>query len=534
MVRISAKTVKLPLKFFMIASLTLATYSRALAKEYVIKLKEGQSFQDTVYNLNSEKNLKVYDTHETGKLVLVDLLEEDAKEIENQLTQLKSLQDVDYIVPNIKFHTFDTPNDPQLSSQWALAKVNAMDAWEIQVGSPNVVIAVIDTGINWKHEDLIDHIWSNEGETPGNGVDDDQNGFVDDVRGWDFRDKDNNPDDETSSKNPGHGTHCAGIIGAISNNNKGISGIARKVSLMPVRFLGADGSGDLMSAAKAIDYATNNGADIISASWGAQVARANVGPILEAIERAGEKGVIFVAAAANDGRNNDTREVYPSNAGFDNVISVAASDPDDKKPSWSNFGKSTVDLASPGLNILSTVPVNKYQNLSGTSMATPLAAGTVALILNQAQEDGRLLKPIEVRSILQSTGAKVEIETACNCRIDVAAALENVTKEALTVVPNGHTLEVNTSKQFYGIGGQAPYKFSSSDTSIASIAEDGTLTAVANGETIITITDANGDSAQSSKIYVGKTTGGGGGGQCPFGPLCDVMCQIDPTLPWCS
>ena len=534
MVRVTDQRVRLPLKFIMIAALTLATSSGALAKEYVIKMKEVQSFQDTLSSLGSEKNLKVADTHATGKLVLVDLLDEGEKAVENRIKQLSALENVEYIVPNIRFHTFDAPNDPELSSQWALTKVNALDAWETQVGNSEVVIAVIDTGINWKPEDLIKHIWENPAETPGNGIDDDQNGFVDDVRGWDFRDKDNNPDDETSSRNPGHGTHCAGIIGAVSNNGKGISGIARQVSLMPVRFLGSDGSGDLMAAAKAIDYATNNGADIISASWGAQVSRANVGPILEAIQRAEEKGVIFVAAAANDGKNNDTREIFPANAGFDNVISVAASDPNDQKPSWSNFGKSTVDLSSPGLNILSTVPVNNYQNLSGTSMATPLAAGAVALILSQAEEDGRMLKPIEIRSILQSTGAKVEIETACNCRIDVAAALENVNKEALTVVPNGLTLEANNTKLFYGIGGQAPYTFSSSDKSIATIAEDGTLTAVANGEVIITISDANGDSAQSSKIYIGKSSGGGGGAECPFGPLCDAMCQINPSLPWCN
>ena len=531
--RVTVNTVKVRLKLFMIAALSLATGSGVLAKEYVIKLKEGPSFQDSLYSLSTEKNLKVYDTHETGKLVLVDL-DETLNTLESRVKQLSSLQDVEYIVPNIKLHTFDAPNDPQLSSQWALSKVNALDAWEIQVGNSEVVIAVIDTGINWKHEDLVEHIWENPSETPGNGIDDDQNGFVDDIRGWDFRDNDNNPDDETSSRNPGHGTHCAGIIGAVSNNGKGIAGIARKVSLMPVRFLGSDGSGDLMSAAKAIDYASNNGADIISASWGAQVARANVGPILEAIERAGEKGVIFVAAAANDGRNNDTREIYPANAGFDNVISVAASDPDDKKPSWSNFGKATVDLASPGLNILSTVPVNNYQNLSGTSMATPLTAGAVALILSQAEEDGRALKPIEIRSILQASGTKVEIETACACRIDVAAALESVHKDALTIVPNSSTLEINKTKLFYGIGGEAPYTFTSSDSSIASITADGTLTAIANGETIVTITDASGNSAQTSKIYVGQTSGGGGDGQCPFGPLCDVMCQINPSLPWCN
>lgn len=533
MVRSAIQTVKMPLNFLMIVALILPSFTGALAKEYVIKLKENQAFQDSVSSLSFEKNLKIYDTHATGKLVLIDIQENEASLIDNRLEQLTAMDNVEYIVPNIKFHTFETPNDPKLGSQWALEKVNALDAWEIQIGSPDVVIAVIDTGINWKHEDLIDPIWTNTAEIPNNGIDDDQNGFVDDVRGWDFRDNDNNPDDATSSRNPGHGTHCAGIIGAASNNGKGIAGLARKVSLMPVRFLGADGSGDLMSAAKAIDYATNNGADIISASWGAQVARANVGPILEAIERAGEKGVIFVAAAANDGRNNDTREIYPANAGFDNVISVAASDPEDQKPSWSNYGKATVDLASPGLNILSTIPGNKYQNLSGTSMATPLVAGAVALILTQAQEDGLILKPIEIRSILQATGAKVEIETACNCRIDMEAALESVHKEALTIIPNASTLEINTTKLFYGIGGQAPYSFASSDSSVASIAKDGTLTAIANGETILTITDANGDTAQSSKIFVGRSSGGGGEA-CPFGPLCDVMCQINPSLPWCN
>ena len=305
---------KMQAVFKVATMLTAISTSLSLAaEEFILKVKPSSSLLSLNAELNSQPDVKVIDEHAQGKLILISV---DDKNPEQSLERIKQFGQVEYAVPNVLFHAFELSNDPHIDKQWALEKVKAKAAWTKDTGSQDVVVAVIDTGIDWKHEDLKEQIWTNTEEIAGNNIDDDGNGFIDDIRGWDFRDNDNNPHDETSSRNPGHGTHCAGIVGAKGNNQVGISGIAQVVSLMPIRFLGADGSGDLLSAAKAIDYATNNGADIISASWGAAVMRSQVKPILEAIERARDKGVVFVAAAANDGRSNDKREVYPANAGL--------------------------------------------------------------------------------------------------------------------------------------------------------------------------------------------------------------------------
>ena len=345
--------------------LTLFFSFGAFATEFIIKLKPNKDLKQQISIFNKNANVTVFDQHEIGRLVGVEIADTKAAAI--TLKELSALAAVEYIVPNIKMKAFGEPDDPKFSEQWALAKVNAAAAWDITTGSENVVVAVIDTGISTSHEDITENLWVNADEIAGNGIDDDGNGFVDDMNGWDFRDNDNNPDDLTSERNPGHGTHCAGIVGAVGNNTKGISGINQSVSLMAVRFLGADGSGDLLSGAKAIDYAVQNGAQVISASWGAAVQQAQAQPIIDAIGRANDQGVVFVAAAANDGTNNDSRSVYPANTALPNVISVAASANDDSKPAWSNFGKAKVHLASPGLDILSTLPGNKYATLSGTS-----------------------------------------------------------------------------------------------------------------------------------------------------------------------
>ena len=498
------------------------------SKEYIIKIKKSKhSFSKAMTMLAEEIGLPIKDSHPKGGLAMVDIKEP----IEEKLKFLRSNQDIEYVVENIDFHAFDIPNDPEFSSQWALKKVDALTAWDLQKGSKDVVVAVIDTGVDTNHKDLEEHIWKNSEEVAGNGVDDDQNGFVDDVEGWDFFDNDNSPNDETSSKNPGHGTHCAGIVGAVGDNGVGTSGIAQKVTLMPVRFLGADGSGQLLSAAKAIDYAVDNGAHVISASWGAEVSRSGVKPILEAIQRAEEQGVMFVAAAANNGKSNDSKEVYPANAGFDNVISVAASDQNDQKPSWSNYGRSTVDVSSPGLNILSTLPENKTGKLSGTSMATPLVAGAVALLISQAQAEDRVLAPLEYKSIIQATGSKVAIETACACRIDVAAAIKSVTENSLTVVPNAFTIGLEQTRNVTATGGEPPYTFVSSKPEVATISPEGVLTAEAEGDTVITVTDTTGETAKSKMVFVGLPEPNEE--ECPFGPLCGPMCQINPSLPWC-
>jgi thermitase len=513
---------------------TAGSAELALAKEYVVKLKDrGLDFTSAAVDFGIATKTNVADQHEQGRLLKVVLNDDDRRAEAAALARLFKSPDVEYVVENVKFHTFATVNDPRYKDQWALAKVNAERAWDTTTGSKNVVVAVIDTGIDTRHEDLAANIWINSDEIAGNKIDDDGNGFVDDVNGWDFRDNDADPMDLTSDKNPGHGTHCAGIVGAVGNNGKGISGMSQSVSMMAVRFLGADGSGDLMTAAKAIDYAVNNGAHVISASWGAAVPRSAVEPILEAIKRAEAKNVIFVAAAANDGKSNDSTEVYPANGGLPNMISVAASQSDDSKPSWSNFGKMKVDLASPGHQILSTLPGNKYDNLSGTSMATPLVSGLVALLLSQHNEDTALTGPV-VRSLLQASGTQVAIETACNCRVDAAGALAMLQDKKLTVVPNAITIAPQGTVQFAAFGGTAPYKFSVADSNIAGMTPEGAFTGSAEGETKVTVTDATGASATSLVVRVAKAPEQSA--ECPLGDpmMCMLMCVIQPDLPWCQ
>jgi len=445
--------------------------------------------------------------------------------------------DVEYVVENAKVHALGVPNDPQYAQQWSLAKVNAAAAWDRTVGSRQVVVAVIDTGIDHRHPDLAANMWVNDGEVAGNGRDDDGNGQVDDVNGFDFRDNDGDPMDITSAQNPGHGTHCAGIIGAVGNNATGVVGMSQQISLMAIRFLGADGSGDLMAAIKAIDYAIANKADVISASWGAKIAAAQAGPLVEAIGRADAAGIPFVAAAANDGANNDTTDMYPANAAFPNMITVAASGNDDSKPSWSNYGRAKVAVSSPGLNILSTLPSTQYGQLSGTSMATPLVAGLVGLMKASAIAQGKAgLSGPEARSILQTTGAKVAIETACMCRVDAAAALTALETDQLTVVPAAGTFAPGATGKFTSLGGGTT--FSSANPAVLEVAADGSYTAKAVGETTVSVSNGRGASASSLALFVkeGSDGGGGGGQQCPLPDpqMCDLLCLIDPTLPWCA
>lgn len=519
-----------------LAALTLA--QPALSASYIVKMKSNAKAFQALSTQKSFAGVRIADSHATGKLLLVDL-GQDKQESAHTLAKILERTDVEYVVENKKVYALDMPNDTEISKQWSLAKVRAGEAWTHGVGSRQVVVAVTDTGVDYNHTDLKDNIWHNSKEIAGNGKDDDGNGYVDDVVGYDFNKNDADPMDETSDKNPGHGSHCAGIMGAVGNNGRGISGMSQALSIMPVRFLGADGSGDLMGAAKAIDYAVNNGAQVISASWGAEIKESDAKPVIEAMSRGNDKGVIFVAAAANSGKNNDTTSFFPTNANLPNVISVAASDNADAKPSWSNYGTAKVHVAAPGKDIYSTLPKEKFGNLSGTSMATPLVSGLVGLILSHNAD----LKGPEVKAILQASGTKVAIETACECRVDAANAVERVLNKTLTVVPQAATIAPNATLQFKAIGGKAGYKFASSADSIASIDANGLLTAKENGEVNVTVTDATGANNTSLRIRVVTADngggdnggGGGGGGECPADPqTCEMLCQIMPTLPWCK
>lgn len=513
----------------------LLLFSRiSLAQEYIVKYKDTASFEASTLGFSILSAGSVVDQHKDGKLVLVDLPEERGSSLIASFGQDPSIE---YVVENIKIHAFSNPltNDPMSDQQWALDKVKASEAWQYTRGDPSIVVAITDTGINWGHEDLKDQIWENPAELEGNGIDDDNNGYIDDIRGWDFFAKDNNPEDETSAgRNPGHGTHCAGIVGAKGNNQVGISGMAQEVTLMPVRFLGADGSGDLMGAVKSIDYAVTNNADIISASWGAAVTREQIAPVLEAIERARDKGIIFVAAASNDGKNNDGYEVYPANAGFDNVITVAASGPTDAKPSWSNYGRGKVDLAAPGENIYSTLP-SGYGKLSGTSMATPLVSGLVALVLSYAKQIGVEITPTEVKALLSATGDVVDIETASSRRVNAGAALKALDERKLLLNPFAKTVGVDEAIQLGTMNASDTLAFSVSDKTLADISPEGLLTGKADGQVSVTVKDDTGAEFTSDRFFIGQSEAPPGDDMCPFDDpsMCDIFCQIDPTFPWC-
>lgn len=265
-----------------------------------------------------------------------------------------------------------TPNDTQYGALYGMTKISAPAAWDITTGSSSIVVAVIDTGIDYTHPDLVDNIATNSGEIPNNGVDDDRNGYTDDYYGWDFNGSDNNPIDDHF-----HGTHCAGTIGAKGDNGQGVAGVNWTVKLLPIKVLSSGGSGTLASVASGMAYAVLRGAKIMSMSLGTN----SYSSTLEnAIISAKNSGVLVVAAAGNDGTNADSYPTYPAASAQDNVISVAASDSTDTLAYFSNWGATSVDLAAPGYSILSTTLSRSYGYASGTSMATPHVAGIAAMI----------------------------------------------------------------------------------------------------------------------------------------------------------
>jgi subtilisin family serine protease len=267
-----------------------------------------------------------------------------------------------------------TPADPAFAQQWQLADDAAMGvrtAWRSTTGG-DVTVAVVDTGADLTHPDLVPNLWTNPGEIPGNGIDDDGNGYVDDVHGYDFVGHDGSPDDEN-----GHGTHVAGIIGARGANRLGVTGVAWRVKLMIVRSLGADGRGDLSDLATGIRYAVRNGARIVNLS----VAGSEDDPDLEAaLAEAQAAGVLVVAAAGNQGVNLDVQPAYPAASAAPNLISVASTDRAGALAQGSSYGSGSVDLSAPGEDIESTSSTGGFELRSGTSQAAAEVTGALALL----------------------------------------------------------------------------------------------------------------------------------------------------------
>jgi subtilisin family serine protease len=390
---------------------------------------------------------------------------------------LRNDPQVEYVVPNIKHHIAAAPNDLH-SNLWGLnntgqdyivpdswgegsqtyygkaqADIKATQAWDIRHDASSVVVAVIDTGIDYTHSDLAPNMWTNPGET-ANGQDSDGNGYVDDIHGYNFTNDTSDPMDVF-----GHGSHCAGTIGARGNNGAGITGVAWNVKLMAVKVLDDSGSGYTDWIMNGILYAADMGAQISNNSWGARFnnelyADLIYRPIADAIQYANEAGMLFVAAAGNDAANVDGHATFmPSGVKLPNTISVAASTSKDQLAEFSNYGRKNVDIAAPGHHIYSTIPGNQYAFYSGTSMATPHVSGAAALLKAHNPD----LTPAEIRSVLMNTVDVIESlpgqpgldqVTLSQGRLNLKKALEAVSVQSCAEFTSSNSAHVSAGRAY--------------------------------------------------------------------------------------
>jgi subtilisin family serine protease len=352
---------------------------------------------------------------------------------EQEVLGWASMAGVIGLEPDLAFHAAALPNDPSFASQWALrnsgqnggtigADIRATQAWDVTTGSRSVVVGIVDSGIDITHPDLAANIWTNPGEIPGNGVDDDANGYIDDVHGWNFVDNTNLVDDGF-----GHGTHVAGTVGAVGNNGIGVAGVSWQVSLMALKFQDSRGIGSSSSVLAALNYATmmrrDHGINIVATNNSWQTLGGLSSLVQTAIQAEGDAGIVFVAAAGNNGSDNDAVPRYPAGYRLPNVITVAATDGGNGLAGLSNYGATTVDLGAPGIMIQSTFPLGTYGILSGTSMAAPQVTGVVALLA--AAKPG--ITVAEIRAAILGTTTPVAAlfgKTVTGGRLDARAALD--------------------------------------------------------------------------------------------------------------
>ena len=463
------------------------------SKEYLVKLAPGAvNMSSTISNLartagkaeflmndwvkitDIEGTLDLHSLTESNSAIVYIQPNYKIKLIENYQTQdqatLQSISDylLDNPSPGKKTDNPAIPavprpstgEDPLFSKQWGMIDNHVKEAWKIANPSPleskPFIVAVIDTGVDYTHEDLLPNMWRNPGETgvdqngknkDSNGIDDDQNGYIDDVVGWDFVSNDNKPYDLAvepidllkGGGNPGHGTHCAGNVAASANNGKGVSGVAPNTKIMALRFISEKGGGTTADAIKAIKYAVDNGALVTSNSWGSEGEDPNDKEsnqaLRDAIQYAQDKGTLFIAAAGNGhqgvGYNNDSDAApsYPASYTHENIISVAAIDINDQLGTFSNWGPRSVDLGAPGVKVFSTTVGSQYSDTiidllgitaywDGTSMATPHVAGAAALYWSAHPEKtwqqvkAAILQSVKSVSALKgatSSGGKLDV-----------------------------------------------------------------------------------------------------------------------------
>lgn len=420
--------------------------------------------------------------HRTGPLAKIFVVKVPAVSVDSDILAVvddfAKDSNAEYAEPNYFAYTLaerPKPNDPLYSQQWHLPKVSAPNAWLVTPGSPNVVIAVIDTGVKWNHPDLAANIWRNAGEIPNNDIDDDRNGYIDDDKGWDFVEtsdpncwtgedctiEDNNPDDFH-----GHGTHVSGVAAAVTNNGVGVAGMCQRCKIMPVRAgyavrvsplpypLGGLEYDDIIQA---ISYAADNGAKIISMSFSGSAAQA----LQDAIRYAAGRGAILVAAAGNGGAQTLD---YP--ARYSETISVSATDRNDQKANFSNYGP-WVDVAAPGVDIWSTLPPGRqlsptcwdsdgdgYDDCSGTSMATPLTAGVVGL----AVANNPNLNRDQVKTLMRSSVDPLTIPGYVGTgRINAFKAVQSTAVPIASMDPSFDNAYVSSSVSIMGTAAGATF-----------------------------------------------------------------------------
>jgi subtilisin family serine protease len=357
--------------------------------------------------------------------------------VPSAIDRLERAGGVAWAEPNWLRTPFFTPNDPRYDDQWGIPRANVDDAWDTTTGDPSMTIAVVDSGVRTNHPDLVNNIWSNPDETE-NGSDDDGNGKIDDLAGWDFNGNDDTPEDDS-----GHGTHVAGIAAAEGNNGIGVSGVCPDCSIMPLRVATNNGRFPIAAILAATRYAVDEGADVINMSFG--------GPQWSRAERQGliyadTNGALIVAAAGNDSANNDQLAAvdgqlatpsYPASYDLPGIMAVAASTSTDGLATFSNIGKASVDLAAPGSRILSTSRTGGYVTFSGTSMASPFVAGVAALLRVQHPA----WTPVETKNAIMNAVARpnnlAAPRTVSDGRVDALAAFQQADTSNATPVDDG-------------------------------------------------------------------------------------------------
>jgi serine protease len=378
--------------------------------------------------------------------------------VEEAIRRAEADPRVEYAEPNYLISTEATPNDTFFDRQWGLlntgsdfgkagADIGAAQLWDLTQGSDDVVVAVTDTGIDLTHPDLSDNAWVNPREVAGDGLDNDGNGLVDDINGWNFRGNNSN----FSAGADFHGTHVSGTVGAVGNNGRGVSGVAWRVKLMALKFIEGR-SGETADAIKAINYAVDQrrrgvNVRVINASWG------DGGPgssLRNAIRDAGEAGILFVCAAGNESTDNDADPDYPSvwSKDISSVISVTALDRADNLASFSNYGHTTVNIGAPGVQVLSTLPGGGYGFSSGTSMATPHISGAAVLIWTREPQ----LTPAEVRERIVRSSVPV-LSLASKATSSARANVFNASTGGTPPAPSLGIGQVSANKKVLTVDG---------------------------------------------------------------------------------